>query len=93
MKPNQINVVPIEPNHDKFKLGQGYASSEKGSDAIEKSSLQQFGDNPLPESGGEYSEADEIQPETDEDLEDIEGIDTQKKTTGKSKSKLKKYHH
>ena len=62
MKRN-INVPPTEPIHEKFKLGQGYASSEKGSDEQAHRSLKQYGDNPLPKSGGSYARSGEAQPE------------------------------
>jgi|GEM_PF-4668143 len=40
--------------HKSFKVGQGYGSGEKDSDAKEHPSLRQYGDNPLPPSGGNY---------------------------------------
>jgi hypothetical protein len=84
MKPT-INKVPVEPVHDSFKLGQGYASGENGSEAEENVAFAQFGDK--------YEDTDEVQPVPDEELEDIAGTDSRKKTNGKNKNKLKKYHH
>lgn len=45
-------------NYDEFNLGQGYGSGQKGSDARKKRSLKQYGDNPLPKSGGGYAKAE-----------------------------------
>lgn len=53
------------PEHEKFKSGQGYGSAEPGADAQEHQSNRQYGDNPLPPSGGDWRKAGEMQPEED----------------------------
>lgn len=51
--------------HENFKAGQGYGSSEPGAESQDKQSDRQYGDNPLPPSGGEWRKAGEMQPEED----------------------------
>ena len=52
----------IKSEHEKFQLGNGYGSGEKGSDAEEHKSKKKLGDNPLPKSGGGYGKAGVAQP-------------------------------
>jgi hypothetical protein len=54
-------------DHENFKLGQGYGSAEKGSEASLHVSTHQYGDNPLPKSGGGYAKAGDIQPDEEAD--------------------------
>ncbi len=51
-----------KPTHEEFQLGNGYGSAERGSDAEEHKSAKQYGDNPLPKSGGGYGKAGVVQP-------------------------------
>jgi len=52
-------------NHEDFKLGQGYGSGEAESEYQEHPSQKQYGDNPLPKSGGGYAKSGEVQPRED----------------------------
>lgn len=63
-KPTQAaqTTQPTQPTHEEFQLGNGYGSAEKYSDAEEHKSRKQYGDNPLPKSGGGYGKAGVIQP-------------------------------
>lgn len=55
MKPNEkVKPQDEKPLHKKFKKGLGYGSSESDSDFQEHPSDKQYGDNPLPPSGGGY---------------------------------------
>lgn len=67
-KKNHTNtsvIKPVPSNHEDFKLGQGYGSGEEESEYQGHPSKKQFGDNPLPKSGGNYAHSDGIQPKID----------------------------
>jgi hypothetical protein len=59
---NTAEKKPELSNHEDFILGQGYGSGEPDSEAHEHASKKQYGDNPLPKSGGGYGKAGEAQP-------------------------------
>ena len=76
MKPKKLNAS-LQPMHEDFFLGQGYASGERTifSDAHDrKASKHQYGDNPLAKSGGGYAGAGLIQPDEGETWESVEVI-------------------
>ena len=77
MKNEKLNGS-LNTGHENFKLGQGYASGEKGSDSSEHRSSTQLGDNPLPKSGGGYAKAGNAQPKEDQD-ESVEVIPVPRK--------------
>ena len=61
-KGNDMTDKKPKSTHEEFQLGSGYGSAERGSDAESHKSKKQFGDNPLPKSGGGYSKAGVVQP-------------------------------
>ena len=73
MKPKRLNAS-LHPTHEDFHLGRGYASGEPGSDAEQRGSSHQYGDNPLPFSGGGYADSGSVQPQENETWESVEVI-------------------
>jgi hypothetical protein len=62
---NDAQEKPSLSNHEDFKLGQGYGSGEAESEYQEHPSQKQYGDNPMPKSGGGYAKAGHAQPKQD----------------------------
>jgi hypothetical protein len=73
MKPKKLNAS-LHPMHEDFYLGQGYASGEQQKILKRKLSTHQYGDNPLPSSGGGYAKAGLVQPQENETWESVEVI-------------------
>jgi hypothetical protein len=79
------NDLKPRPEHEEFKLGQGYGSAEKGSEASTHVNKSQYGDNPIPKSGGGYGKTGSIQPKDEESFTQAE-----RQTSADSKSRENK---